>query len=133
MAEDEALADVDLLQPQLLVQELAHELARRHPRELGGEADDEQDRDPGLPEQRLLLLRRGQRHRRALGVEHGQRVGIEGDDHRRHPQLAGALDGAVEDRPLAAVDAVEVADGGDAAVRQIAAVESVLDDVHGEG
>src|SRR3954453_6099740 len=43
----------------------------------------------------------------------------------------GAGHGAVEDRPLAAVGAVEIADGDDAAVRQVAAVEGVLDDVHG--
>ena len=49
------------------------------------------------------------------------------------PSSPARADRAVEDRPLAAVDAVEVADGGDAAVRQVAAVEGVLDDVHGEG
>ena len=112
---------------------LAHELARRHPGELGGEADDEQHVDPRLVEQRLLLLRGGQADRRLLGASTARGWGSKVMTTAGTPSSAGPRHDPVEDRPLAAVDAVEVADRGDAAARQVAAVVRVVDDEHGEG
>jgi hypothetical protein len=113
------------------VQEVAHEGAGRGLGELGGETDHQHHRDPHLFEQRLLLAQGGDRRRRLLGAQHRQRMWIEGDHHGGHLQLAGALHRAVEHGALAAVHAVEVADGGDAAARQLATVVGVVEDVHG--
>jgi hypothetical protein len=60
-------------------------------------------------------------------------MGLEGDHDRRQAQLPRPGHDLAEDGALAAVHAVEVADRADAAARQVAAVERVLNDVHGDG
>ncbi len=133
MAEGEALPDVDLAHGETAGQEVAHEQARRGLRELTRERDREQHRDAGFGEQALLLLGRRERQGDLLGPQHRERMGIEGDHHRGRVQAGGAGDDPLQDGPLAAVHAVEVADRRDAALRQVAGLVSVRDDQHRGG
>src|SRR5207245_3835800 len=107
-------------------EEAARELLRRAAGELAVEAQHDEQLDAGGLDEPLLLLGGGEQRRRLARAQQLQRVRVEGDEGRRQAELAGPRDDAVEDGALPAVDAVEVADGGDHLLRQVT-VPGILD------
>ena len=82
-------------------------------RELVGEVQDEEPVDPGVLGGVVADLPRPDELGGGVRAQHGGRVGVERDGHRRQPEPVTGLDEGVQHRPVTAVDAVEVAEGDD--------------------
>ena len=95
------------------------------------ERDDEHVVGARLAQQVAPGGERAQHRRRVLGAEHGHRMGVEGDRDQGEAALVGGLPGAVDDRAMTAVDAVEVADGDDGGAEVARHVVGRGPDVHG--
>ena len=106
-------------------QHLGHELLGVHRGELGVEFEHQHRVGAGVREQVLALVERGQAERRDIGLEELDRVGVEGRDDRRPPFVESALDRPPDHRLVAEMEAIEIAEGEDAAREVIgdAAVE----------
>ena len=108
------------------------EVLRFHHGDSAGEGDDYGRVDPGLGDQLEPLLEGGDGDRRALGLEHLERVRIE---RAREGLQAGEprlSHGRAEDRTMAQVDAVERAEHDDARVGLRRVGLESPDDPHGE-
>ena len=70
---------------------------------------------PSAVRSRAFVGERRQAEDRGFRPKTGARMRLEGEHHRRHLPLAGFIDGGLEEGRMTAVDAVEIADGDDAA------------------
>ena len=68
-----------------------------------------------MGEQPLALVEAGQPERRDIGLEQPHRVGVEGGDDDRPPLVEPARDRPPDHRLVAEMEAVEIAEGEDAA------------------
>ena len=73
----------------------------------------------GVGEQRLALVERGQAERRHVGLEVTHRMRVEGGDDHRPPLVKAARDRPPDHRLVAEVEAVEIAEGDDAALEVV--------------
>ena len=94
------------------------------------ERNDRHEVDSGRREKPDLLLPGEQRRRRLARRQNGEGMRLEGHQHRRQTEGAGAGHDTVENRALPAVNAVVVADGDHRRTRQSAGTERVGDDLH---
>ena len=100
----------------------------RPARELVRERHDEQRVDAHAAQDFFFLLQCEDLFRHAIGRDDGERMRMKRHDRRRHAKLARAIDHAADDRLMADVHPVEVADRGDAAGRQVGLFERVVED-----
>ena len=72
---------------------------------------------PGMGEQPFALVEAGQLERRHVGLEVAHRMRVEGGDDHRPALVEAAGDGAADDRLVAQVKAVEIAEREDASAQ----------------
>ena len=109
MAEGEILAGHDARVREIGVQPLGDERLRRQRGERRVEREDDHRIDPGRGEQPFALVERGQPERRRIGAEVAHRMRIEGRDDRRHAARLRQPQCPIDDRLMAEVEAVEIA------------------------
>src|ERR1700682_329459 len=109
-AERPFVADANLTQRFRIRDQLVDKLFRRRGREFFVELDDEQMRDPEIPDQSDLVLRRGEQMRRGLWAQYFLRMGIECDDDWRAVSGMRVAGGRGDDRLMAEMHAVEHTD-----------------------
>ena len=118
VAEAEVFALVDLADAAAFAEDLLGELAGGEAGEFGCEGEQEGGVDAGLGEEVEFLGGGGDEGVGGVGAEDADGVGVEGDGEGFEGlsllrKRAGAGEDLVDDPAVAAVDAVEVADGGD--------------------
>src|ERR1044071_355429 len=130
-AEGEVAADAHFRDLQRADEELFDEAVRRPARELVREGDDEERVDAHLPDQFFFLRQSEDLLRHAVGRDDGERMRVKGDDRRGPAGLSRARDDAADDGLMADVQAVEVADRGDAVAGEVRLAEWVVKNEHG--
>ncbi len=109
-AKGEIGADIEEAHAQLLDEE-GGEIAGGELRQLRGKGDDAHAVRPQQAQELQPLFQAGQVGDGGARPEHGRRVRVEHDDHRGESLRMGALDEVGDEVLMAAVNAVELADG----------------------
>ena len=99
-------------------------------REFGGEGQDEQGVDAGGGEELEFFGEWGDERLARLGAEDPRGMRVEGDGDGPGAEGAGAGDDLGDDPLVAAMDAVEVADGGDGGAEAGRDLREVAIDLH---
>ena len=115
MAEDEIPADDDVTGPQPTEEDGIDEVLRRTPGEVEVEMEDIEVIGAERRDMAGLGAQRRQAERRVIGPEHTPRMGLEGEHAKRCAQIPGDRAGLADEGLVAEMDAVEIADGDDAA------------------
>ena len=124
------VADHHVRELDMAKQEVAHEGLRVERREGAREAlyDGHVDAQPG--QARQAIVQRLEHERRAPGRQHRDRMRLEGERHRQPCRLPRPRHRAPDDRLVAQVRAVEVAEREDAAGEPLGPGREVADDAH---
>ena len=109
--ETEVVADDEMTDPELGVQQLVDERSRRNCGELRVEPHAEHPIDRGRPEGLHLLAESGDPGRGHEVVEHLLRMGLEDHEHRGKIEVLSEPREALQQCPVADVNPVEHADG----------------------
>ncbi len=114
LAEGEIVAGDDAGSADALAEQLDDELLGAGRAQFFAELEHQHRVRPGMGEQRLALVERGQPERRQVGLEIAHGVGVEGGDDHRPPLVEAALDRAPDHRLVAEMESVEIAERDDA-------------------
>jgi len=113
VAEAEVFALVDLGDVEGVDEDVGDEIAGRHVAELVGEGEDEGGVEAGVGEEFEAAMERGDEGKRRFGTEDAGGVRVEGDSEGPAAEEARVGQDFGDDRLMAQMHAVEVADGGD--------------------
>ena len=105
---------MELLDAEAVAEEILGEVAGGHAGEVAREGQDDDGVDAGGAEEFEFLVEWGDEGQGGFGAEDAGGVGVEGDGEGGDAEGARAGDDLGDDPLVAEVDAVEVADGGDA-------------------
>ena len=130
VAEAEVFTLVEFDDVELAVEEIVGELAGAHAGEVAVEGQDDDVVDAGAGEEVEFVLEGGDEGGAGAGADGAGGVGVEGDDERAEAKGAGATEDVADDPAMAAMDAVEVADGGDGGRERGRELVEVAVDVH---
>src|SRR5690554_1542615 len=118
-AEARVVPDDDGARPQSVPQVPGDELLGRQSGEVEGVVEDERGVDADLGEEGEPVGETGEERRRRAGPVDLRGVRVEGEGDGGDPEGAGPVGRGREDGPVAAVDAVKVADGDDTAAQTV--------------
>lgn len=130
VAEAEVFALVKFDDVELAVEEVVSELAGAHAGEIAVEGQDDDVVDASGGEEVKFVLEGGDEGGAGAGADGAGGVGVEGDDERAEAEGAGAAEDVADDPAMAAMDAIEVADGGDGGREGGRELVEVAVDVH---
>src|SRR4051812_30279341 len=116
-AEVEIVTDDDAGCTELLPEQALDEIGGGRTGKAGVEAAHESTVEPELAKDRELCRLGGEAEQGLLRREELARMRLERQDRRRRVPRPGLLDGDLDQRPMAAVDAVEIADRQDRAAQ----------------
>ncbi len=131
MAEGEVVAAHHVMGRQSIDDHVMNEGFRRHPREGAVEAQHDQMIDAQGRDLARLGTQRGQAERRHVRLEDVARVRLEGHDRPRPAGRVGDAAGFADDRLMAAVHAIEIADGDNGAPGLGGQAVEMTKDAHG--
>src|SRR5207247_5349910 len=117
-------------EPEMAEQEVAHEGFRVERREGAREALDDRHVDAQPGQARQAVVQRLEHEWRACGRQHRDRMRLEGERHRQTCRLPRPRHRAADDRLMAQVRAVEVAEREDGAGESLGPAHEVADDAH---
>ena len=103
-----------------LDQDALDEILGAERRQRGVEGQHDRAVEPGRRQQPQLVALVGEPEQRLVGPEEAARMRLEGQRRRRPAQRRGALARGRDHRPVAAMHAVEIADGDHRAAQRVA-------------
>ena len=131
VTEAEIVSDQQKTHAETVEQQSLHEQTRIHRREPGTEFQQHHLLNAVVADGPQLFAQPGQPRRCGIRGEELHWLGLEGDDGRRQTQRLAVRQQTLEDAAMAQMDAVEVADGGDAAPVGGSQIVQASDQPHG--